>query len=546
MPIPIAVRAPAVKSAVVKVVCGRKYGAGFFISPNHILTCVHTLVPYFFDGAPVIVHWNGVQSEANVVDARPVPQNPTEALFPDIALLTTKTNLNPPTTLWVDGDVQPVDDVTGFGFSNDTQSVPLDMGAVIAAFQSFGTGYSSDQELIRLDHGHFQPGMSGGPLWNARTGRVCGMITRSRNVDSDLGGFAVQGRAIRYHFDALKTQIDGGVEVEAPATAEMSIGAAAVIAPTLGSAGTYVDESAAGPRRGEILHILGKIDVDAQSPPLIPELVYFVFDPTSPSARARFDWAVAVVRKHGYIAVNAHDFSEHTAGTAFTDALIAQANLVIFDFAADVSNATVFQQLGYQSALGAGPDGVVVTSATMTSFSASYPVERGVDDARFVRIVDMRLEVLEPRPPRNLDLKLLEISYVSALEDLARDRGLQTTRIMTSPTGDAGFDLMIHGGSSGLGIDIHRVSATDPMRSLSRAIKEAELAGRHTSVIPVLVLIGEPARSIRPFNDAIYFAKFPVLIGPDVRHLRANPMALEHTYQLADGAMESPSIEARA
>ncbi|MBW4563114.1 MAG: hypothetical protein KME32_18585 [Mojavia pulchra JT2-VF2] len=45
--------------------------------------------------------------------------------------------------------------------------------------------------IIKLKGGQVRPGLSGSPLLNQRTGKVCGVIKFTRNRNSDLGGGAI-------------------------------------------------------------------------------------------------------------------------------------------------------------------------------------------------------------------------------------------------------------------------------------------------------------------------------------------------------------------
>lgn len=58
--------------------------------------------------------------------------------------------------------------------------------------------------VLKLRDGRITPGLSGAPLLNIRTGRVCGMIKRTLSQDAELGGYAITAKTIVRHFPALK------------------------------------------------------------------------------------------------------------------------------------------------------------------------------------------------------------------------------------------------------------------------------------------------------------------------------------------------------
>ena len=64
-------------------------------------------------------------------------------------------------------------------------------------------GASSDQPHLKLKQGQVQPGLSGAPLINLRTGGVCGVVRLTRDRASDLGGRALPTALVLAQYDFL-------------------------------------------------------------------------------------------------------------------------------------------------------------------------------------------------------------------------------------------------------------------------------------------------------------------------------------------------------
>lgn len=65
-------------------------------------------------------------------------------------------------------------------------------------------GFTGDNPpLIKFKAGQVRPGLSGSPLLNQRTGKICGIVKRSRDRSTDLGGRAVSTKVIFSHFPEL-------------------------------------------------------------------------------------------------------------------------------------------------------------------------------------------------------------------------------------------------------------------------------------------------------------------------------------------------------
>jgi energy-coupling factor transporter ATP-binding protein EcfA2 len=155
------------------------WGTGFFVAPGLILTCAHVVK----GGKTIQVRWQSHTLTATVEKACPDPY--------DITLLRLKlaTEINSPCVL-LDHEIRSRDLLYLFGYPDegDREGEPR-------TFRCDGvTG--SEVAAILFNLGQVRPGMSGSPLLNQRTGKVCGMVKFTRDRASDLGGGAVQAGVI--------------------------------------------------------------------------------------------------------------------------------------------------------------------------------------------------------------------------------------------------------------------------------------------------------------------------------------------------------------
>lgn len=167
------------------------WGTGFFVAPEWILTCAHVVKGA--KGEPVKVWWQKQEnwSEAVVEDLLPDPY--------DLALLRVKLppDTNPP-CVYLDGAIQSRDPLYLFGYPD--QDFPNGCPVTLNC-----EGLTGDEPgLIKFALGQVRPGMSGAPLLNQRTGKVCGIVKFTRDRSFDLGGGAVPTTAILEQFPQLR------------------------------------------------------------------------------------------------------------------------------------------------------------------------------------------------------------------------------------------------------------------------------------------------------------------------------------------------------
>ncbi len=169
-------------------------GTGFWVSPGCVLTCAHIINAESHDC--VSLTWKGVSLSANVtMSLRELDIAVLEAGAP-------ATGVQNPCVLLEDSAL-PRDQLFCFGYTDeypDGDSATPEM-----------EGWSKEPTLIKLKGAQIRPGFSGAPLLNQHTGAVCGMVTKTRDRDTDLGGRAIptfvilsnipglQQRQQRYH-----------------------------------------------------------------------------------------------------------------------------------------------------------------------------------------------------------------------------------------------------------------------------------------------------------------------------------------------------------
>jgi hypothetical protein len=167
----------------------RVLGTGFFVAPGIVLTCAHVIDAAA--GSPVSIVTGGPLKNEQFSAAVAAK---TDSHYPDLALLTVQAPQHPYVLFCEDLDLD--DQVYGYGFSDEYPTGDS------ANFHYEGP--SADHQLLRLKEAQARPGMSGSPLLNLRTGGVCGMLKRTRDRDTDLGGRAIPAWTILSQFDDLR------------------------------------------------------------------------------------------------------------------------------------------------------------------------------------------------------------------------------------------------------------------------------------------------------------------------------------------------------
>ena len=169
------------------------WGTGFFVAPGWILTCAHVVQEA--QGESIQVRWQKQENWAQAV---------VEKLLPDpydLALLRVilPTDANPP-CVYLDEALQSRDPLYLFGYPD--QDFPNGCPVTFSC-----EGLTGDEPtLIKFALGQVRPGMSGSPLLNQRTGKVCGIVKFTRDRSIDLGGGAIPTQVILEQFPQLREQ----------------------------------------------------------------------------------------------------------------------------------------------------------------------------------------------------------------------------------------------------------------------------------------------------------------------------------------------------
>ncbi len=179
------------QQCTVKLTLPGGWGTGFFVAPEWILTCTHVVREA--KGEPVQVRWQKQENWAKAMVERSLP-DPY-----DLALLrvTLPIDANPP-CVYLDVAIQSRDPLYLFGYPD--QDFPNGCPVTFNC-----EGLTGDEPgLIKFALGQVRPGMSGAPLLNQRTGKVCGIVKFTRDRSFDLGGGAIPTRVILEQFPQLR------------------------------------------------------------------------------------------------------------------------------------------------------------------------------------------------------------------------------------------------------------------------------------------------------------------------------------------------------
>ena len=166
------------------------WGTGFFVAPGLILTCAH--VVQGANGKPIQIFWQNQENWTQAVVERSLPKPY------DLALLriTVSTSIMPP-CVYLDEIIESRDPLYLFGYPD--RDFPN--GCPVTPNCEGLTG--DESPLVKFALGQVRPGMSGSPILNQRTRKVCGIVKFTRDRSSDLGGGGIPTRVILEHFPEL-------------------------------------------------------------------------------------------------------------------------------------------------------------------------------------------------------------------------------------------------------------------------------------------------------------------------------------------------------
>lgn len=171
------------------------------------MTCAHVVAAEPIGSENIIIEWDGQTWTGVLRTMSPLPC-PADPIFPDLAVIEVlksggvdPIDHNPCALL--DERCEVGDPLFAFGFSHGRPGGDSMKGECEGTSQY---GPSADQKLIKVAGTQIKPGASGAPVLNLRTGRICGMIKRTRDETSDLGGYAVRIPTIFAYFPKLRDE----------------------------------------------------------------------------------------------------------------------------------------------------------------------------------------------------------------------------------------------------------------------------------------------------------------------------------------------------
>ncbi|MGB1287368.1 MAG: trypsin-like peptidase domain-containing protein, partial [Aggregatilineales bacterium] len=175
------------QETVVKIIInGKPVSTGFWAAPNCIITCAHSVEGEVTD---LKVEWNN-QVFPGLLDWK------SDRDYPDLALIKVNIDSHPIVTL--SEEVMIGDALYIFGYPlSPTNPIKLVSTGVTAIFESVSfLDKAKEQILLSFKEAQVSVGMSGSPLLNRQTGKVCGVVKSSRNEFTNMGGRATPSELI--------------------------------------------------------------------------------------------------------------------------------------------------------------------------------------------------------------------------------------------------------------------------------------------------------------------------------------------------------------
>ena len=157
----------------VRVLQASASGTGFFVAPGLVLTCAHLVEDA--GAAAIRVTWKDRDLQVKAVRKPPAPQEAPEP--PDLALLEVEETLHP--CVLLHGAAAVRDPLYCYGYpgspsgDGSSRSDPVTMEL---------EGFTETPRLLKFKNGQIQPGHSGSPILNLRTGAVCGLVSWTRGA----------------------------------------------------------------------------------------------------------------------------------------------------------------------------------------------------------------------------------------------------------------------------------------------------------------------------------------------------------------------------
>lgn len=177
------------KKSTVKIDSPYDVGSGFFIDKNLIATCHHVVKECSASELEIV--WQG-----NSYQATSIESNPND----DLALVSVKIDTKHP-SVQIDKSIETGDECFAFGFPKAHR----ELGDTLT-FVSEG----HNKKFLKFKDGQFESGFSGAPILNYRTLKVCGIVNRTRDEYSDLGGRGIPISKL-FNFESLDIDDNGSI-----------------------------------------------------------------------------------------------------------------------------------------------------------------------------------------------------------------------------------------------------------------------------------------------------------------------------------------------
>jgi WD40 repeat protein len=184
MPGSLETLADLVGGAIVMISHGGGIGTGFFVAPGWILTCAHVLREQSGCHQSIKFRWNGADYDGVLHHVLPDPWSGAD-LLPDLALISHDLQQTP--LLPLQPGYKGREAVMSIGFLEGKGKDSLE--GKCEGYREYGE--TPEHRLIKFARTQVGHGISGSPLMNRRTRAVCGVVKRTRDEETDLGGLAV-------------------------------------------------------------------------------------------------------------------------------------------------------------------------------------------------------------------------------------------------------------------------------------------------------------------------------------------------------------------
>jgi hypothetical protein len=175
------------RNSTLKIESYNSVGSGFFIDQGLVATCYHVVEGCSASELQLI--WQGKTYKATSIES-----NPND----DLALISLKIDKKHP-CVQVDKMVEVGDECYSFGYSTKH-------GDVI----SFVYEGEDGERLLKFKDGLFQSGLSGSPILNLKTLKVCGVVKRTRDSEFPTGGRGISISKL-FGFKSLDMDDNGSI-----------------------------------------------------------------------------------------------------------------------------------------------------------------------------------------------------------------------------------------------------------------------------------------------------------------------------------------------